>query len=119
MINLDVINVSKMLSDEYIMKILAGSFKVPKSARDLSIKYDIPLAACYRKIHDLEQLGLLECIDKILTQEGRRVKMYRSQLKGAYLFYENGKLKIHMDITNFRKTDFDATWDVLNMAQSF
>lgn len=117
MSDLNILNASKMLADEYAMKILAGSFRIPKSAHDLSDNYDIPLAACYRKIHDLEKAGLLECVDKVLTQEGRRVKVYRSQLKGAYLFYENGKLRIHMDLTKYHNTDFDETWDVLELGQ--
>lgn len=114
---INALNASKMLADEYIMKILAASFKFPKSAQELSMKFSIPIAVCYRKIRDLESIGLLECVDKVLTQDGRRVKLYRSQLKGAYLFFERGKLRVRLDLTNVPKIDFDETWDALELAQ--
>ena len=113
----NVLNTSKILSDEYALKILAGTFKEPKSAQEISIKFNIPIAVCYRKIHDLEDTGFLECVDKILTQEGRRVKLYRSQLKGAYIFFEHGKLRVHLSLTKVPQVDFDGTWDALGLIQ--
>jgi predicted ArsR family transcriptional regulator len=113
MTNLDILDMSKMLADEYSIKILAGSFKFPKSAQNLSDELNIPIAACYRRIHDLEECGLIECVGKVLTQEGRRVKIYRSQLKGAYISYEKGKLSLLMDMTKFQNPQFNATWNIL------
>ena len=114
----DVLNASKLLADENTLKILAGSFDKPRSAQELSNKFNIPIAVCYRKIHDLEASGLMECVDKILTQDGRRVKLYRSQLKGAYIFFNHGKLRVHLDLTRVPQVDFDKTWDALELIHS-
>ncbi len=116
--DVNVLDASKIFADEYALKILSGSFKEPKSAQDLSNNFNIPIAVCYRKIHDLEVSGFLECVDKILTQEGRRVKLYRSQLKGAYIFFEHGKLRVHLSLTKVPQVDFDETWDALGLVQT-
>jgi len=118
MSQVNVLDASKILADEYTLKILAGSFKEPKSVQELSTKFNIPIAVCYRKIHDLETSGFLECVDKILTQEGRRVKLYRSQLKGAYIFFEHGKLRVHLSLTSVPRIEFDETWDALGLVQT-
>ena len=118
MTQVDVLDASKILSDEYALKILAGSFKEPKSAQELSLKFDIPIAVCYRKIHDLETSGFIDCVDKILTQEGRRVRLYRSQLKGAYIFFEQGKLRVRLSLTKVPQIEFDETWDALSFIHS-
>lgn len=118
MTQVNVLDTSKILVDEKALKILAGSYDIPKSAQELSTKFDIPIAVCYRKIHDLEESGMLECVDRILTQDGRRVKLYRSQLKGAYIFFQNGKLRVHLDLTKVPQVDFDKTWDALELIHS-
>lgn len=115
MTQVNVLNASKIFADEHAMKILAGTFKDPRSAQELSEKFSIPIAVCYRKIHDLESSGLIECEDKILSQDGRRVKLYRSQLKGAYIFFEHGKLRVHLNLTKVPKVEFDETWDPFNV----
>lgn len=111
--NNNVLDASKVFGDENSLKILADSFHVPRSAQELSEKFKIPIAVCYRKIHDLEANGFLECVDKVLTQSGRRVRLYRSQLKGAYIYYEQGRLRVHLDLTKVPTVNFDETWDAL------
>ena len=112
---MSVLEVSKIITDEYSMKILAGAFNDPKTASELSIKFEIPIAACYRKIRILENFGLLECTDKMLPQDGRGVKLYRSLVKDAFLFYESGKLRVCLNHVKNQKVDFDETWDALNI----
>ena len=108
------LKVSKLLADEYNVKILAATFKDSKSAQELSLKFDIPIAACYRRIRELEMTGMIECSERILSQKGKRVKLYRSQVKGVYLFYESGKLRVKLDMTNFQAHDVDETWHALD-----
>ncbi len=91
--------VTKLLSDEYTVKILTATYSLPRSANYLSVKFDIPIAACYRRIRELENVGLLTIIEKILTPRGKRVSLYQSNLKSAYLTFENGKLKAFLEVT--------------------
>ena len=97
---LDPIEVSKTITDEYCAKILIATYQKPKSAIELSNKFEIPIAACYRRIHSLEALGLIRCVDSVLTKKGKHIKVYKSQLKSAYIFFERGKLRVRFELDN-------------------
>jgi DNA-binding Lrp family transcriptional regulator len=93
------IQLTKLLSDEQKLKILSSTFRVPKSINQLSTTLGIPLTACYRRTKELEAAGLLEMTERKLTREGKRVSLYRSNLKSAYLTFEDGKMKSFMEIS--------------------
>ena len=77
---------SQLLTDEYSAKILLATYKRRISAQEISQRYGIPIAACYRKIRTLEEVGLIQCVDRILTQKGKRKNLYTSCLRNAYIF---------------------------------
>ena len=85
----------------------------------MSLKFDIPIAACYRRIRELEMTGMLQCAERILSSKGKRVKLYRSQVKGVYLFYESGKLRVRMDLTSLPGQNVDETWNALEFEPEF
>jgi DNA-binding HxlR family transcriptional regulator len=91
---MNVLKKSQLLTDEYSVKILMATTKTPRSAQWISDRYDIPIAACYRRIKDLETHGLIECHEKKLSQKGKRVAYYMSPLKKALLFFEDGHLRV-------------------------
>ena len=66
---MDIFEASHMITDKYSVRILVGTAKKPKSAIELSEKYGIPIAACYRKIKELERAGLLRCVERRLTRK--------------------------------------------------
>ncbi|MFQ5909627.1 MAG: helix-turn-helix domain-containing protein [Thermoplasmata archaeon] len=101
---------SQLLTDEYTAKILLATFKRKMSAQEISRRYGIPIAACYRKIRALEELGLLECVERILTQKGKRKNLYTSRLKNAYVFFEGGKLRVRFHLTTGVIKDFGGDW---------
>ncbi|MFO8050144.1 MAG: ArsR family transcriptional regulator [Thermoplasmatota archaeon] len=105
--------VTKLLSDEYTIKILTATFKMPRSANYLSIKFDIPIAACYRRIRELERMDLLNLTEKILTPRGKRVSLYQSNLKCAYLTFENGKLKAFLELSGHKDGGEEETWNII------
>ena len=86
-------DVSRLLTDEYAERILVATQDVPRSVQEISDRYDIPIAACYRKIHELESAALL---------------------KSAHLVYEAGvfKVKFEFDI----EKDINGKWIELNSA---
>lgn len=106
--------VTKLLSDEYTVKILTSTFKMPRSANYLSVKFNIPIAACYRRIRDLEKSGLLTISDKILTPRGKRVSLYQSNLKSAFLTFENGKLKALLELSGHSEEEEEEVWNVIH-----
>src|SRR5437879_10401381 len=74
-------DVSRWLTDEYAERILVATQRIPRSVQEISDKYDIPIAACYRKIHELEEAGFLNVAEIVTTPKGKTMKLYRSLLK--------------------------------------
>lgn len=92
--SIDLLDKSRLLTDEYAVKILVATVRSPRNAQQISIQFGIPIAAVYRRIRDLELAGLIVCTDKKLSQQGRRVGYYVSRVKTASLQFDNGKLKV-------------------------
>ena len=90
--------VSKLLADDYSQKILAYTYTSPVSAQKLSRICRIPIAACYRRIHDLEQAGLI-CVDGVKEiYKGRRVRLYRCRLRSAVIRFSKGQFVLKYDV---------------------
>lgn len=106
---------SQLLTDEYSAKILLATYKRKISAQEISQRYGIPIAACYRKIRILEEVGLIQCVERILTQKGKRKNLYTSCLRNAYIFFENGKLRARFQLATGQVKDFGGDWNGLDM----
>ena len=114
---MDPLEASRLVTDEYSAKILVATFKRPRSAIDLSREYGIPIAACYRRIHALEKAGLVRCTERALTQKGKRISMYMSQLKNAYIFFENGRLRVRFQLATGVTRDFGGDWKAVEVEE--
>ena len=100
----------RVIMDEKNIRILSATAFRPLSAREIAYMFDIPLVSCYRKLGELEHLGLLKCVDRPLTQSGKRVKVYKSQLIRVAVTFEGGKLKIVMDVSWKKTQHFEIAW---------
>jgi len=109
---------SKILADPYSMKILASTYAKPTSAQEISIKFDIPIAQCYRRIRTLESLGMVKAVKSILTKKGKRMKLYKSDVKNAYVVYEHGKLKVKYEMEDEVKEEKAKPWDVIDVLKA-
>ncbi|HYY47476.1 MAG TPA: helix-turn-helix domain-containing protein [Thermoplasmata archaeon] len=107
-------DVSRLLTDEYAERILVATQSTSRSVQEISDKYDIPIAACYRKIHELEEAGFLNVAEIVTTPKGKTMKLYRSLLKSAQLVYEGGifRVKFEFDVDK----DINGKWIELNAA---
>src|SRR5439155_25482811 len=107
-------DVSRLLKDEYAERIRVATQVKTRTVQEISDKYDIPNAACYRKIHELEEAGFLNVAQIVTTPEGKTMKLYRSLLKSAQLVYQEGifKVKFEFDI----EEDINGKWIELNSA---
>jgi predicted transcriptional regulator len=90
----DLLEKSRLLTDEYAVKILMATVRSPRNAQQISEQFGIPIAACYRRIRDLEMTGLIRCTERRLSRQGKRVCFYQSRVRTASLQYENGRLKV-------------------------
>src|SRR4030042_1466538 len=68
-------DVSRLLADDYSQKILVSSYASPMSAQRLSKVCRIPIAACYRRIHELEQAGLVTIDREKGVHKGRNARV--------------------------------------------
>ena len=104
--------ISKLLTDDYAERILAATYFSARSAQEISDTYDVPIAACYRKIHELEDSGLLRCQKIVTTRKGKSMKLYRSQLVRACIMYEDGIFKVRLEFKH--EEPINNIWVKLN-----
>jgi predicted ArsR family transcriptional regulator len=100
--------VSRLLADDYSQKILASTYASPMSAQRLSRICQIPIAACYRRIHELEQVGLLGVDREKEVYKGRKVRLYKCRLRSATIKFLNGKFAVRYDTEPDNGTEVEA-----------
>lgn len=93
----NVKDVSRLLADDYSQKILANTYASPMSAQKLSKVCQIPIAACYRRIHELEKAGLLGVDREKEVYKGRKVRLYKCRLRSATIRFLNGRFVVRYD----------------------
>ncbi len=108
--DINVVDLPTLFGNPYVLKILSATLIRPKTVQELSIKYDIPIAACYRRVRLLEQKKLLKYVDKVLTTHGKWVKRYLSTVRNITLTFEKGKIHVKADISAL---SYDSSWDIL------
>ena len=93
MTHMEPLEMSQTVMDEYAARILLGTYDRAVSALDLSRRFGIPIAACYRRIHQLEQLGLVYCEQSLPSRNGKGLKLFRSRLRSVRISLEEGRLR--------------------------
>ena len=73
--------VIEALADSESRAILFSIVKKGNTAAELSDKLKIPLSSVYKKLSDLEELTLIEIEKWMLSDKGRKYKVYRSRIK--------------------------------------
>lgn len=71
------------LADAQSRTILFSLVKKGKTAMELSEKYRIPLSSVYKKISDLENIALIRVERWVLSESGKKFKVYRSIINKA------------------------------------
>jgi CTP-dependent riboflavin kinase len=85
------------LADEEIIKILDCAMYRSKSVNDVIKECDIPHTTAYRKIKWLLEEGLF-VIDKVqITQDGKKLSLFRSVLKALNIKYEYNSVIIEAE----------------------
>jgi len=77
--------VIEALADAESRVILFSIIRRGKTASDLSTSLKIPLSSVYKKLSDLENLALVRVEKTILSEKGRRFKVYRSRFIKALI----------------------------------
>ena len=75
--------VIEALADAESRAIIFSIIRKGKTASNLSNSLKIPLSSVYKKLTDLENLTLIQVEKTILSENGKRFKVYRSRINKA------------------------------------
>lgn len=110
MASLDVLRV---LGNEYNAEILQAT-EEPHSAQELSDKLDVPIATCYRRIDELTEADLLELHDRPLSDEHRRINVYRRNLDEVRIEFDGDECTVAVQERSEIKNKLDDVWRTLS-----
>ena len=71
------------LADAESRTIVFSIIKKGRTAAEIAEKYKIPLSSVYKKLTDLEELTLVEVERWLISDKGRKFKVYRSRISKA------------------------------------
>jgi hypothetical protein len=95
---MEPLQLSQTVMDGYSARILMGTFTRAASALELSRQFGIPIAACYRRIKELEGLGLVYCERELPSRNGKGLQLFRSRLKSVRISLEDGNLHARVEV---------------------
>jgi len=98
----------EVLGNKYNPEILDATGE-PKSAQELSDELDVPIATCYRRINELEETDLLELHDRPLSDEHRRIKVYRRSVDAVEVTFHDG-LNVELEERSEVQNKLDQVW---------
>ena len=110
MASLDVLRV---LGNEYNAEILEATNE-PHSAQELSEALDVPIATCYRRIDELTEEELLELYDRPLSDEHRRINVYRRNVDEVRVEFDEEECRVTVQERSEIKNKLDDVWRTLS-----
>lgn len=84
----------KALADEQAASILAATALRPRSAMDLIREENLPSSSAYRRIHELEEDGLIVVDRTVLNPDGKTYKMYKATFREVSVRFQAGQVVI-------------------------
>jgi predicted transcriptional regulator len=95
---MDAFEMFNLVLDRHTSRILDLTSEQPYHAAELSELVGIPLAACYRRIRQLKEAGLIKEETKVQSEGGKSVSAYRSTVESAEVILTDGRLRIQMTV---------------------
>jgi len=84
-----------IVSDKYCRSILEAIMDKPKSIMEIAVEAKIPISTVYRRVQTLYDNKLIRTSGTI-TDEGKRLFMYKSKIKGINSKFANGKIEVEL-----------------------
>lgn len=106
------VDILETLGNKYSAEILDATDE-PASAQELSDELGIPIATCYRRIDELTKYGLLELHDNILSDDRRRIKVYRRSVEEVRVDFDDG-LSVNAEDRSEVTNKLDEAWRTLS-----
>ncbi|PSP67459.1 ArsR family transcriptional regulator [Halobacteriales archaeon QH_8_67_27] len=105
-------DILQTLGNKYSAEILDATDE-PQSAQELSDELGIPIATCYRRIDELTEHDLLELHDNILSDDRRRIKVYRRNVDTVQIDFEES-LTVDIEERSEVTNKLDEAWRTLS-----
>ena len=106
------VEILQTLGNKYSAEILDATDE-PASAQELSDELDIPIATCYRRIDELTEHDLLELHDNVLSDDRRRIKVYRRNVEEVRVDF-NDELTVFVEERTEVTNKLDEAWRTLS-----
>jgi DNA-binding transcriptional ArsR family regulator len=98
------------LGDPAARGILLMLSDAPHSAQYILAENRIPQSTLYRKIHELQDLGLIGIQRTAITPEGKRVDLYRSLLEELKVDLQGRELRIQARFRDLSAERLKQMW---------
>jgi predicted ArsR family transcriptional regulator len=105
-------DILQTLGNKYSAEILDATDE-PVSAQELSDELGIPIATCYRRIDELTEHDLLELHDNILSDDRRRIKVYRRNVDAVRIEFDEA-LTVDIEERSEVTNTLDEAWRTLS-----
>jgi predicted ArsR family transcriptional regulator len=102
----------RTLGNKYSAEILDATDE-PRSAQELSDELGVPIATCYRRIEELTEHDLLELHDNVLSDDRRRIKVYRRSVDGVQVEFDD-VLTVDIEERSEVTSTLDEAWRTLS-----
>ena len=106
------VDILQTLGNKYSAEILDATDE-PQSAQELSDELEIPIATCYRRIDELTEHDLLELHDNILSDDRRRIKVYRRNVETIHVDFDEN-LTVSVEERSGITNKLDEAWRTLS-----
>ncbi len=84
-----------ILSDKYCRIIIEAITYTSKSVVELTVETRIPISTIYRRLQLLQDNKLLWTSGTI-SEDGKKLFLYKSKIKGIQSSFENGQIKVEL-----------------------
>jgi len=84
-----------VVADKYCRFILEAIMDMPKSTMEIASEKKIPISTVYRRIQTLHDAKLIRT-SGMITDEGKRLFLYKSKVKGIKSKFESGKMEVEL-----------------------
>lgn len=84
------------LLDDHALRILIALHQETLTAQEISQRYKIPIAPCYRRIRRLVSLGLISEAGYVTEGRRRPAHLYKSEVEKFTIAYGSGEMTLHL-----------------------
>ncbi len=85
------------LADPESARILAATAFQPRSAMEIVKEEDLPQSSTYRRLHELEEAGLIVVAKTILKPDGKTYQMYKATFSEVRVHFRGRELVVEAE----------------------